>query len=160
MTADPVKLVGGIGVLAPNGRLVIPADVRKALSWPVDIGPVSLTAELISPGHVRLWFADFLSPRLAKARLMLTHQTERSIDLFAAFADRYRTARYYPSDTRVHFTEAVAVYLRPTILEELKLYVESRGDHVDVMTLDLRNVRLERLRSSLELPDDCGPPDE
>jgi len=145
------EIVGEIGGVAADGRLVIPVEVRKAVTWLVGKDPVPLIAELVSPGRIRLLPTSAVQHLLDEARERLTRDHERSLDHLAAFADRYRHVRYYPSDTRVHFRESVALYLSAGLSGDHPVYVEALGDHIDVMTLSVRNARLERLRADTDL---------
>ena len=109
--------------------------------------------ELVAAGHLRLYPAGQVGPKIEATRQRLLDEHPGSEEHLAAFSDRYRQVSYYPSDSRVHFSQASAVFLRSATTDDL-VYVEARGGHISVITLQLRNERLETLGPELELPAD------
>jgi hypothetical protein len=141
---------GEPGTLGKDGRLQIPVEVRRAVRWLAGTKPVRLTVELVSPGLARVYPTDAVAARIQGVRRRVSTEHPGSLEHLAALSDRYRAVSYYPSDSRIHFSQATAVYLRSDE-REATYYVEARGDHILVMSLRLRAERLERLASELEL---------
>lgn len=149
----PTAFIGEPSTLGQDGRLQVPAQVRRAVQWLKGKKPVRLVAELVTPGYLRLYSAEQVGTKIEVTRQRLLDEHPGSEEHLAAFSDRYRQVSYYPSDGRVHFSQASAVFLRFAMTDDL-FYIEARGEHISVMTLQLRNERLERLGPDLELPVD------
>jgi hypothetical protein len=150
------EVVGDVGGMDADHRLLIPARVREALEWFPKKGakPFALIADLRDSGLVRLYPAERTQPRLLAARQQLIGGHSDPLQALAAFADRYRELSYYASDSRLHCGAAIGWHLRGVSHHPDQLYVEALGQFIDVMTLERRNARLQELRADLNLPED------
>jgi hypothetical protein len=145
------EVVGEVGTLSKRGRLLIPAAVRKATPWLKGNEPISLIAELAPDRQLRLHPADRAEPLLQRLRVRVTENHPASYQHLAALADRYRPVTYYPSDTQVHLGETINTHMQLPTSTNQNFYIETFGPHIDVMTLERRDERLERLWDELTL---------
>ena len=151
-----VDVVGDIGSMDADHRLVIPSRVRDGLLWFPKKGskPFVMIADLRDTGLIRLYPAERARSRLDAVRQQLLTGHSDSLRALAAFADRYRELSYYSSDSRLHCGAAIGWHLRSSSKYPDDFYVEALGDFIDVMTLERRIARLQELRADLDLPDD------
>lgn len=158
MIDSKTKIVGEVGTLSARARLLIPAAVRKATPWLKGPEPISLIVELAPDRQVRLRPADRAELLIESLRIRVTDSYPASYGHLAALADRYRPVTFYPSDTQVHLGETIAVYMQLPASTNRHFYIETFGTHIDVMSLDRRDERLERLRDELALKPDGDDP--
>jgi hypothetical protein len=147
------RYFGELGNLDEEDRLVVPADLRQAIPWLRGKKPIRLMAELREKGRIRLYPLDQVTVRLENVRRRILDGHPRQLEALAALADRFRPVSYYPSDTRVHLSPAIATYLKCEPSSHQTYYVEGRSGHIDVMTLVIRDERLKALMADLELPE-------
>src|SRR5580700_10365125 len=135
---SPELVVGDVGSLDLENRLVIPADVRKAPNWLPRKGakPFDLIADLRDIGLVRFFPAASARPRINALKQQLRIGHPDHWQALAALADRYREATYYASDTRVHCGTMIAWHLRSTSHLPDQFYVEALDQFIDVMTME------------------------
>lgn len=150
---ESAELAGEVSALRTGARLRIPAEIRRITRWLQGKKPIKVIAELLEPGHVRLHEAENVLPKIEELRVRIVEGHTNPREELLALFDRFRPVTYYPSDTRIHLTPSIASYLCPSVSEDQLLYVETHGNRVDILTLELRNRRLENLRSVLRLPD-------
>jgi bifunctional DNA-binding transcriptional regulator/antitoxin component of YhaV-PrlF toxin-antitoxin module len=148
------RYFGDLGNLGDDGRLVVPAEVRQAVAWLQGKQPVRLLAELREKGRIRLYPLDQVTSRLDDVRRRILESHSTRMEALAVLGDRFREVSYYPSDTRVRLSPVIATYLKCETSSQQTYYVEARGgQHIDVMTLAIRDERLKTLMRDLELPD-------
>lgn len=143
---------GSLGKLDSAGRLLIPADIRQAISWLKGKNPVRLLAELRENGRVRFHPLQSIRGALLELRTRIGKSHPHPTEAFAVLSDRYREVTYYPSDTRVHLPQTVSIYLGSGGNSADLYYIEARDTHFDAMTLAVRNDRIELFLNDLDLP--------
>jgi hypothetical protein len=144
---------GALGKLDGDGRLVVPAELRHTVPWLKGAKPIRLLAELRERGRVRIHPLEQALNRLDRLRNRILENHPQKLEALAALGDRYREVSYYPSDTRLHLPLPISAYLGSQDSSCETYYIETRGSHIDVMTLALREERLKLLMADLDLPE-------
>jgi len=143
MGEQPIlDVIGDVGSMDDDHRLLIPSRVRDSLEWFPRKGskPFTLIADLRESGLIRLYPAERARARVDAIRRQLVADHAEPLRALAALADRYRELSYYSSDSRVHCGAAVGWHLRSASLH--------------VMTLERRAARLQELKAALDFPDE------
>lgn len=146
------QVLGEVGTLNKRARLLIPAALRKATPWLQGKDPIALIAELVPDRHLRFHPACSAESLLQQLRQRIVEEYGPESDHLAALVDRYRSVTFYPSDSQVHLGETVATHIQPPPpVASQYFYIETVGHHINVMTLEHRDLRLERLQDELAL---------
>ena len=144
-----------LSALGPDWRFGMPVEIRRALPWLEGTGTVRLIAELVTPGRIRLFLKSDISPQIEAARRVLGDKPGDG-EALAAFDDRWRPVVFYGSNGSVVLGEIVAVFLLSDPQEAETIFIEARRAFVSVMTLAVRNARLQTYARQTQLaePDD------
>ena len=129
--------------LDASGRLPIPAEVLKALGWPRAEGQVSLVAEWIDAGILRLHRETDVHEKIVALEQQL--QAATSDDVVRALYDRYRVVAFYPKEARVRLTRVVIAALIGTVSPEQLVYVEHGENSIMLFSHEARLQRLRKL---------------
>jgi hypothetical protein len=138
-------VAGDLSTLAKDNKARLPKAVLTDLKWSLADGPISLIAELVELGRVRLHLAADVQPRI-DLLLVETAKGDDADERTSVIRDRFRPVQMYTtnSDFRVRLTPVVVAYLDLPPTYPRELYVDGRLTVVDIMSLRYRNERLER----------------
>lgn len=143
------SVVSETSTLTKQFKVHVSKSLLNAAGWPSVPRPLGLIAEHIDSGRIRM------HPE-ANVRLALdSKQAEirESLELTAAFADRYRKAVLYASASGgdVHFTQIVASHLRLAMAGDREVYLEAYPAAIDIMSPDYRSKRLRDLKDETSI---------
>jgi len=142
----PTLLPGEIAKVSVDGRLKVPSDVLKRVSWWKG-ETIKVSLELTYKGLVRVYPSSAVRKKLdadATEELM----SEAEFIAGATRADRYRDVQLY-DDCRFRFTKDICPWLGFALGEEVSLYVQAFPNGLEIMTIEHRFERLTTAKDSI-----------
>jgi hypothetical protein len=135
----PALFPGEIATVKDDGRLKIPSDIMKSVSWWTG-ETVRVYAELTYRGLVRIYPCTAVQKKLdADASEELA--SEAQFIARATMADRYRQVSLY-NDCRLRFTKDICPWLGFWLGDEVPLYVQAFPNGLEIMSVEHRFERL------------------
>ena len=135
----PSLFPGEIARVTVDGRLKIPSDVLKHVSW-WEGKMIRVSLELTYRGLVRVYPYSAVGKKL-DADATEEMMSEAEFIARATRADRYRDVPLY-ADERFRFTKDICPWLGFALGEEVPLYVQAFPNGLEVMTIEHRFERL------------------
>lgn len=136
--------------LKKGGRLSIPAGVLKMVGWQDPPEVLKLTAELVTPGYVRLYKRDAVETSLEAKRTKLAKKAaagdSEALRKLKFFVDRYRPLSLQ-KENRVWLTESVIIFLggKPKDLPYFFIQAADTKEEIEIMSIAMRDELMEEL---------------
>jgi len=133
-----------VGTLGKQGDVHIPISLLQHAKWPEGQSNVSLVAQWIGPGRLRLHLQSTMHDELEARRTRITDEESEEM---AAFLDTYREAKLYFSKTQVEkynvkLQAETASHLQISREGDREIYLEARDGVIDILSPACRNKRL------------------
>jgi hypothetical protein len=152
----PPLTPGEIAKVDPGGRVQIPSDVLKAVSW-WSGESVEVSIELTYRGLIRVYPSSAVRAALLQADKTEVPASEAAYIALAVRADRYRFLKLYGPECRLRLTKEICPWLGFALGEPAALYAQAFPYGVEVMTMDYRFERLSDPQAEV-LPWTFTPP--
>lgn len=145
--ADSPVIRTAVATLGKKGDVHIPVPLLERAGWPKEESPVSLVAQWVEDGRLRLHLETAIRGDLQARRARIASDQSEEM---AAFLDMYRDVQLYFSKTQ---TEKYTVALKSETAshlaipaEDREIYLEAREGVIDILSPTCRNRRLRDFR--------------